>query len=73
MREVLRALAARFALAPDRPEGERMRRRSITLTPARGGYVVPKALASSAASHADVLPSQPPDRELPDLQPRAAS
>jgi cytochrome P450 len=73
MREVLRAMAARFELAPDRPEGERMRRRSITLTPARGGYVVPKALASSDASHADVLPPQPPDRELPDLQSRAAS
>jgi cytochrome P450 len=72
MREVLRAAGARFDLAPDRPEGERMRRRSITLTPARGGYVVPHALASSGARHADVLPSQPPDRELPDLQSRAA-
>jgi cytochrome P450 len=71
MREVLRAVAQRFALAPDRAEGERMRRRSITLTPARGGYVVPEALASSPR-HADVLPPQPPDRELPDLQPRAA-
>jgi cytochrome P450 len=72
MREALRALAARFELAPDRPEGERMRRRSITLTPARGGYVVPNSLASLRASHADVLPPQPPHRELPDLQPRAA-
>jgi cytochrome P450 len=71
MREVLRAVAQRFALAPDRAEGERMRRRSITLTPARGGYVVPEPLASSPR-HADVLPPQPPDRELPDLQPRAA-
>ncbi len=71
MREVLRAVAQRFALAPDRAEGERMRRRSITLTPARGGYVVPEALASSPR-HADVLPPQPPDRELPDLQSRAA-
>jgi cytochrome P450 len=71
MREVLRALAARFALAPERAEGERMRRRSITLTPARGGYVVPEALASPPR-HADVLPPQSPDRELPDLQPRAA-
>jgi cytochrome P450 family 135 len=70
MREVLRAVARRFALRPDRPEGERMRRRAITLTPARLGYVVPEALAST--SHADVLPSQPADRELPDLQPRAA-
>jgi cytochrome P450 len=72
MREVLRAVAARFELTPDRPEGERMRRRSITLTPARGGYVVPHALASSASRHADVLPPQSPDREVPDLQPRAA-
>jgi cytochrome P450 family 135 len=71
MREVLRAVAARFTLAPERGEGERMRRRSITLTPARGGYVIPEALASSPR-HADVLPSQPPDRELPDLQSRAA-
>jgi cytochrome P450 family 135 len=45
MREVLRAVAARFTLAPDRPEGERMRRRTITLTPSRGGCVVPHALA----------------------------
>jgi cytochrome P450 len=43
MREVLKAVAARFELTPDRPEAERMRRRSITLTPARGGYVVPHA------------------------------
>jgi cytochrome P450 family 135 len=72
LREVLRAVAARFDLRPDRPEGERMRRRSITLTPARGGYVVTEALASSAARHADVLPSQPHHRELPDLQSRSA-
>ena len=71
MREVLRAVAQRFALAPDRAQGERMRRRSITLTPARGGSVVPEALASSPR-HADVLPPQPPDRELPDLQSRPA-
>jgi cytochrome P450 len=45
MREVLRALAARFTLAPDRPEGERMRRRSVTLAPARGGRVVAHPLA----------------------------
>jgi cytochrome P450 len=49
MREVLRAVADRFALRPDRAEGERMRRRSVTLTPARGGYVVPQPLASRAA------------------------
>jgi cytochrome P450 len=71
MREVLKAVSARFTLAADRPEGERMRRRSITLTPSRGGYVVPEALASSPR-HADVLPPQPPDREVPDLQSRAA-
>ncbi len=71
MREVLRAVATRFTLAPEREEGERMRRRSITLTPARGGYVVPEALASPPR-HADVLPPQPSDREVPDLQPRAA-
>ena len=45
MREVLRAVAARFALAPDRPDGERVIRRSITLAPARGGRVIPYALA----------------------------
>jgi cytochrome P450 len=41
MREVLRAVAARFALVPDRKAGERMRRRSVTLAPARGGVVIP--------------------------------
>jgi cytochrome P450 len=45
MREVLRAVATRFTLRPDRPRGERMRRRSITLAPARGGTIVPDALA----------------------------
>ncbi len=49
MREVLRAVAIRYALSPVNPEGERMRRRSITMTPSRGGHVVPEALASSAA------------------------
>jgi cytochrome P450 len=49
MREVLRAVACRFALRPVHPEGERMRRRSITMTPSRGGHVVPEALASPAA------------------------
>jgi cytochrome P450 family 135 len=45
MQEVLRAVAGRFALRPHgRPE--RMRRRAITLTPARGGSVIPEALAS---------------------------
>jgi cytochrome P450 family 135 len=41
--EVLRAVVRRFELRPDRAEGERMRRRGITLTPARGGRVVPLA------------------------------
>jgi len=41
MREVLRAVTARFTLRPDRPEGERMRRRSVTLAPARGGSILP--------------------------------
>jgi cytochrome P450 len=72
MREVLRAVAARFSLRPDRPEGERMRRRSITLTPARGGHVIAESLASAARRHADVLPPQPPDREMPHLQSRAS-
>jgi cytochrome P450 len=41
MREVLRAVASRFTLTPDRVQGERMRRRSVTLAPARGGVVIP--------------------------------
>jgi cytochrome P450 len=41
MREVLRAVAARFTLAPERGEGERMRRRSVTLAPARGASIIP--------------------------------
>jgi hypothetical protein len=45
MREVLRAVAARFSLGPDRKAGERMRRRSVTLAPARGGVVIPNPLA----------------------------
>jgi cytochrome P450 len=45
MREVLRAVAARFALRPDRAAGERMRRRSVTLAPARGACLIPDALA----------------------------
>jgi cytochrome P450 family 135 len=66
MKEVLRAVAARFELRPAARGGERMRRRSITMTPSRGGRVVPHS------PRAVVLPSQPADRELPDLQPRAA-
>ena len=40
MREVLRAIAARVDLAPDRARGERMRRRGVTLQPGRGARVV---------------------------------
>ena len=67
MKEVLRALARRFDLRPATRGGERVRRRSITMTPSRGGYVVPHS-----PRHADVLPPQPADRQLPDLQSRAA-
>jgi cytochrome P450 len=41
LHEVLRAVVARFDLRPDRPEGERMRRRGVTLAPSRGGCIVP--------------------------------
>ena len=41
MREVVRAVAARFTLAPEREQGERMRRRSVTLAPARGASIIP--------------------------------
>lgn len=41
MREVLRAVAERLTLAPDRPEGERMVRRGVTLSPSRRATVVP--------------------------------
>ena len=67
MKEVLRAVARRFELRPAAGRGERMRRRSITMTPSRGGYVVPHS-----PRHADVLPPQPADRQLPDLQSGAA-
>ena len=46
MREVLRAVAERFALEPERAAGERMVRRGVTLSPSRGGRVVPQPLAS---------------------------
>ena len=36
LREVLRAVSTRFTLRPVRAEGERMRRRSITLAPSQG-------------------------------------
>jgi cytochrome P450 len=44
LHEVLRAIVARFDLRPERPAGERMRRRGVTLSPARGGRVVPVAI-----------------------------
>ena len=40
MREVLRVVATRVALRPERPEGERMRRRGVTLSPSRGARVI---------------------------------
>jgi cytochrome P450 len=40
MREVLRALNQRFLIRPDRPEGERMRRRGVVLAPSRQGSIV---------------------------------
>jgi cytochrome P450 family 135 len=43
LHEVLRAVVRRFDLRPDRPDGERMRRRGVTLAPSRGGRVVPLA------------------------------
>jgi cytochrome P450 len=49
MREVLRAVAQRFALRPARPgAGERMRRGSVTLVPTGGGTVVPEPLQPNA-------------------------
>ena len=44
LHEVLRAVVRRYDLRPDRPAGERMRRRGVTLTPSRGGRVVPVAI-----------------------------
>jgi cytochrome P450 len=39
MREVIRAVNQRFLISPDRPEGERMRRRSVVLAPSRQGSI----------------------------------
>ena len=47
LHEVLRAVVRRFDLRPDRPSGERMRRRGVTLAPSRGGRVVPLAFSLS--------------------------
>jgi cytochrome P450 len=43
LHEVLRAVARRFELRPDLPQGERMVRHGVTLAPSRGGRVVPLA------------------------------
>jgi cytochrome P450 len=48
MSEVLRAVAARVTLRPGRPAGERMRRRSLTLTPEHRGSVIAAPLLSDA-------------------------
>jgi len=48
LHEVLRAVVARVRLAPDRPAGERMRRRGVTLSPSRGGRVIVTARAPEA-------------------------
>ena len=47
MAEVLRAVAARVELRPDGPRSERMRRRSVTLTPERWSRVIAAPLRSS--------------------------
>jgi cytochrome P450 len=46
---VLGAVASAVDVRPDRPAGERMRRRGVTLMPARGGrvVVVPRDRSSS--------------------------
>jgi cytochrome P450 len=41
MREVLRAVNQRFLITPDRPQPERMRRRSVVLAPSRQGAIRP--------------------------------
>jgi cytochrome P450 len=48
MAEVLRAVAARVALRPGRAASERMRRRSVTLTPQHRGSVIAAPLLSDA-------------------------
>jgi cytochrome P450 family 135 len=48
MAEVLRAVAARVTLRPGRPGSERMRRRSVTLTPQHRGSVIAAPLLSDA-------------------------
>ena len=45
LREVLRVVGARVTLRPERAEGERMRRRGVTLSPSRGARVIAEPLA----------------------------
>jgi cytochrome P450 len=54
MTAVLRAVAARVTLRPDRAPGERMRRRSLTLTPERRGTVIAEPLLSDARCRSSV-------------------
>jgi cytochrome P450 len=49
LQEVLRAVAARVDLTPERPAGERMRRRGVTLQPGRGARVVLSDVSARAA------------------------
>ena len=71
MTEVLRAVAARVSLRPDRP-----RRRAHAPALAHADPGAPRARDRRAATFkltasAALLPPQPPDRELPDLLARA--
>jgi cytochrome P450 len=54
MTEVLRAVAARVTLEPDGAGSERMRRRSLTLTPERRGRVVAEPLLSAVRCRSSV-------------------
>ena len=65
-RGAARGRRARRRCAPTAPQSERMRRRSVTLTPERRSRVIAEPLRSTTPSAA-LLPPQPPDRELPDL------
>ena len=67
---MLRAVAARVTLRPDRPAGERMRRR-VADADARAPRTRDRRAANFQTRDAALLPPQPPDRELPDLQSRA--
>ena len=71
LREVLRAVLARFALAPAGDGTERMRRGSVTLRPSRGGTRRARSRYNQRGRVA-LLPPQPPDRQLPDLHPASS-